>query len=446
MLEVTKEIRDQTFEHQQQQIEALEQQREAIQKESGSLQQQATEEQEHTYECGDTVYIVRNGSYLKVGSTQDMNICRDSYVKYGGVDTEFLFTLRFHVSSVVENAVHNMLRAFALPDRPDWFNTDFEMVREAILAAHAIIDGSALVALEDKDAFYALLQKHNAIALQQSTPTPIEPEPPVELVASPLPAVLPPPPPVQAPVVDVSQIVVPERNHATDYARFLHECFESDSNSNTKTLLIQARYRAWSRSTGANFVEVLEYLANQGFTKGKIWDFETKESASAMVGLRMKPMPPFVMSDPPTDVEEFIRDECTILLTARVASKDIQTAFVDWKTRAVPNYQYSNVDKRALMTFLRKHFMKAVVHNGDRSQGGFYGLCLKGAELIGTHNKKSRRKPVYEFNPNTREVVCVYESCRHAAEALGTTEANISVACNNQRVIQGRYLSYVGTA
>jgi hypothetical protein len=397
------------------------------------------------YEFGDTVYVVRNdGPYLKVGSTQNMNTRRDSYVAHGA-HTEILFTIRCNKCTVLEAAVHNMLRAFAIPDRPDWFDVDFELVRDTIILAHAIIDKTALVALEDKESFRNLLKVYNDVASQQHIPEPSEPEPPrSELAAAPPPRDVIPPPPPQTREINVSQVVVPERNDATDYARFFEECFEIDPDSKTSTLLVQARYRAWSRSTRANYIPALEYLAGRGFSKGKVYDPDLKMTTLVMQGIRMKPVPMLEnLMNPQTDVERFIHDDCSVVLTGRVGSKDIQAAFTEWKQRTGnSNYELTKEDKQDLMKFLDAHFMRAIVHNGTRTKGGFYGLCLKGTEHIGTHNKKSRRKVVYEYDPVTKAILNTYESCRDAAEALGTTEANVSIACNNQRMLHGKCLAY----
>lgn len=66
------------------------------------LQQQVAKKQKEKYEYGDTVYIVRNGGpYLKVGSTQNMNSRRSSYLSHGA-ETEVLYTIRCNKCTVLE--------------------------------------------------------------------------------------------------------------------------------------------------------------------------------------------------------------------------------------------------------------------------------------------------------------------------------------------------------
>ena len=454
----------------EQRVQLIQHNNRALQSEVETLAVQVQKKIQKAYEYGDTVYIAK-GRYMsivyhKVGSTVDMNSREKGYGSHT-IDVEIMYTVRCHRRKILEDVVHEVLRAHTIAGKADCFDLPFEVVKEVVEAAQTFLDGTALVCQKVVD--IGLSSKLSAIlAIQDASSSAIdadagevilaldeipsegsdaadeEPEPEsdydtdemAELELEPdLPAEIAPAAPVQ--IGDV--IYVPPKNDPSNFDGFVEECFIKGQGTSTITD-IQSRFRLWARAKRTKSKELEAHLKTAGYIKTLTYDPVDRTSNIAYRGLVMKPMPAISVPDQPDEIYDFLLEECTLIVSGRVASVDIKKAFEEWKQKnGDPSYIMTGPDKTRMNKVLNKEFLPGVYHTGERMRGGYAGVCLKGNEHIGRRKNLGNRKQIAEVDPITKTVLGIYDSATIACQELNLHAAGLSLAINNNTHTQGRY-------
>ena len=242
-----------------------------------------------------------------------------------------------------------------------------------------------------------------------------------------------PGPAVGQPVSNTDRM--PAVNDPEDYPKFMQDCFTIDVNGACRMVDIFARFRLWSRATSIRSSALAEYLNASNFPQRLIYDATDTSNATGYGGISMKPLPAVEKPDVQSDAYDFLVDKCAVIVSGRLATAELYAAYVAWK-RGVTGGEYELVlsDKRALNALFNKEFLPSVVHTGARTQGGFYGVCLKGQEAVGQRKNSTNRKKVAVFDPATKAVIQVYESATHAAKELGVSAPSVSIAISGKKM------------
>lgn len=387
------------------------------------------------YSVGDTVYIVKERgipNLYKVGCSENMNSREMSYFCHSN-QCVIVYTRRCKDRKFLEKAVHNRFESYRYNDRTEWFQVPFEVLRKAIediqillegeLCPYFTFDASALeesnVERQDEEPIVIVEQQQEAtcsveddVVLQEQSD---EEDTPCGVITTE--TILPP---------------------APEFARFLQECYDVVEGYKASWVEMGARFRLWMRSTHNYRDELANYLQEQGYKETFIFDEKTKTNSIAYSGLRMKPIPAFVLKRNSTEVERFLFATCRPTVTGRATIKQLREAFLQWKCSQDAEYNKVTLqDQKAIKEYCNKHFLASTVHDGTRIRFGYYGLCLKGSEKVGRKTKPNNRKGVEQVHPISGEVVGTYDSITHAAKEIGVTIAAISVAISANKHCKG---------
>jgi hypothetical protein len=435
---------------------------------------QKVERRKKFYSAGDTVYIVREYSapnLYKIGSTNNMISRSSQYYTHSVGSVAIVYTRRCTDCRLIERVTHRRLFSFMYDMRPDWFQASFETIRDKLEETIMFVEGELspdVTVDEEALAKPTLYARPDPAIDEAAVPAPelTDPSSALAAAAAALELVSLPKPerptvsqraaPIARPCVKPAAVLPPEPEPELpplleppppDFARFIEECYDHDADGKAVWIELTARYRLWSRNT-QNVRDALgKYLDDAGYRMTYSYDRRTRVNAHAIAGLRMKPLPGFEVTEASSEVERFLHDECVCTVTARATILQLHGAFITWKnkkclrpceTRERSSLdKLSAADKRALSEYCNRRFVPATVHDGARIRGGYYGLCLRGNEMVGVRTKHGLRKPVQQVDPSTQEVVRQYESVTEASKALRVTIARLSVAISGSRICNG---------
>jgi phage anti-repressor protein len=351
------------------------------------------------YELGDCVYILKDTSkenIYKVGETENLNT-RDSNYNANGITSKFVYIKRCKNRKVLESAVHLKLDKYNYDNRKDWFEIDFETIRNAIDELQLMLDG--------EEGKYEIIDD---ILVEENIPK--APAPPIEEVI----------------------------NKPSDYERFIEDCFIIDENEQTSWLDINSRYKLWSKCTDAFKDNLNDYMINKGFKKSYIYDKNIKTNALAYSGLKMKALPDFTINEDSSEIEKFVYKYFVPVITGRVASKDVFAKYIEWRQETDKNYTHLHKnDKKEINAYFQNKFYNTVVHNGERNRLGFFGLSFKGKENIGKRVNIGNRKCIEKVKIDNNEIVEVYDSITQASKEEGVSVGAMSTIITNRKISNG---------
>jgi phage anti-repressor protein len=446
------------------------------------------------YEFGDTVYIVKEGNLFKVGSAANMNNREDNYFCHSNL-AKVVYAKRCHNRKILEDVMHHKFTNFIYNNRKDWFiGVEFEALKKAMDDFQLLLDNETSTYTIDIEAlnddknnkiFYQepgyiftddkqvddILIKHivpinvcdvapyipnNQVTsidvkdtntnINKVSCTPIPSGPfttkSSTIGSSPSPSTNESSPSTNdassSTTEDPPTIISPLPDIPPDFDGFLRECFVLNEDVKTSWVEIGAKYKLWSRSLEQVKNALFEYLKQKSFKDTFLYREDTKSNCIAFQGLEMIPIKPLEISDTSTEIERFVYDTCVNNVTGRVASKDIQERFVEWKNASKGDYlNLVKDDKQKLSGFFNNNFLPATVHNGERMRFGYYGVSLKGTEDVGTKPKWGNRKSINMVHPHTGDIVRTYESITHASKELGVTISAVSIAISGRKICKG---------
>lgn len=351
------------------------------------------------FEVGDNVYIVKDFTQedvYKVGSTNNLNTRNDAYYSHNSSkgNCRIIYSRKCKDRNVLEKVVHHKLKQYSYDYRHDWFNTDFDTIRNCIDLAQLTLDEEDL-----------------GFKLESISPTEVEEE-------------------------EVNPL---EINNPNDFQKFIDECCKKENESvGTTWIEINSKYRLWARATSNNYKEALNaYLYNNGFKKGSIYDEKTKTNSQAFYGISIIQENPIILPESPSEIEKFIYQNFKSLVTGRVSSMDIFNKFIEYKNEYDPEYTKLLLeDKRKITDYFQKHFFGSLIHDGDRRRYGYYGVSLLGevSESIGKRINLGNRKGVQQIDPITNEVIKSYKSITEACASLGIQISKLSNAIKSRKI------------
>jgi phage anti-repressor protein len=375
------------------------------------------------YTLGDHVYIVKDftkENVYKVGSTENLNAREHAYYTHSSSknNCRIIYTKQCKSKTVLEKAAHHKLREYIHNERHDWFHVDFEKIRTIIEDLQLTLDGESLpFTIDDfmKNEDTENKDDSSEQVNENDTNTENEEENTEELQTS---------------------------NDPLNFDKFIEECCViEDKDVKTSWIEINSKYRLWARATKADFKEQLSaYLYNCGFKKGYVYDEASKCNAHAFIGISIIPVDPIQLSENPSEIEKFIHDNFKAIVTGRVSSKSIFAAWMEYKERLNQSYNKLQLkDKRSINAYFQKHFFGALIHDGDRIRFGFYGVALIGGktEAIGKRINIGNRKKVHQINPETGEIVRIYESLTETSAILGIGIPKLSAAITHNKICNG---------
>ena len=217
-----------------------------------------------------------------------------------------------------------------------------------------------------------------------------------------------------------------------NFARFLEECCETDPDSKACWLELGSRCRLFFRSTQPFKEQLAAFLKDRGHKETHIYDESTRTNFAAYTGLKMKPLPPFQITESSSEIERFVYDTCTPNATGRITCKDLESAYETWKQDKL-----TKETKKLMNDFFNTNFLGSIVHDGTRTRFGFYGVSLKGQEHVGLKMKNKNRHVVEQLDAETMTLVKTYDSITHAAAEMGASVALISKAISGAKRCNG---------
>lgn len=352
------------------------------------------------YQVGECIYVIKETSkdnIYKVGQTSNLNT-RDSAYHNTNLTSKLIYIKYCKDSKFLETLIHKKLKNYIYNNEREWFEHDFNSIKNIIDESQLFVDG--------EEGKYEIFD-HNVV--EENISKPLDPPPLQEVI-----------------------------NRPADYDRFIEECFILDENEKASWLDINSRYRLWSKCTDAFKQNLNDYMVKRGFKTCFYYDKETKTSATAYSGLKLIPLPEFTINDNSTDIEKFVYNYFTPVITGRVASKDIFAKYIEW--RQINDKGYDRLhknDKKEINAYFQTHFYGTVVHNGDRNRFGFYGLSLKGKENIGRRVNKGNRVKIEKIKIDTDEIVHTYDSITQAANQEEIGIGAMSAIITHRKISNG---------
>jgi prophage antirepressor-like protein len=412
-----------------------------------------TKQVRRDYECGETVYILKNiglKNVYKIGSSLNMN-SRESSYECHSMTSKVVYTRRCKNQKILEDAMHHKFIKYQVQNKKDWFKIDFETLRKTLDELQLMLDGEAsnfaffeeVLKMTPKDIDEENETKEEDIttytestdkSLKNITSKDYNKIPDSEFV-------------YQNEIIEIDNkieeevpwILPEETSHKISYNfdKFIKECFTIKKEAKTSAIMIKSLYRLWSKNKDYVINPLEDYLKENGFTKCYTYDTETKCNDKGYLGLEIIPLEPFKISKNSTEIERFLFDTCIKNISGRLTVKEISEAFVEWKQQFDKNYTYyKHKDRGKINDYLNKEFLASVVHDGTRCRFGYYGLSLKNQKDIGKRVNKGNRKIVEQLHPNTNEVLNTFDSITHCANETKSGIASISLAIKNKVIFK----------
>jgi hypothetical protein len=222
-----------------------------------------------------------------------------------------------------------------------------------------------------------------------------------------------------------------------DFSKFIAECYDLDRDAKALWVEMGARFRLWLRSKDQMRDQLATYLSDNGYRRGNMYDEATKTNPIAYSGLRMKPLPPFVVTNTSTEIERFAYETCVPIATGRVTLKALADKYAEWSSESIAR---QGPAKKAIKSFFQTHFLaSSAVHDGTRNRPGYYGVSLKAdaAAGVGMKMKPGNCKVVEQCDAGTLAVIRTYASITHAAAEMGSSISAISVAISTNTSFKG---------
>uniref|UniRef100_A0A6C0KUI2 MSV199 domain-containing protein n=1 Tax=viral metagenome TaxID=1070528 RepID=A0A6C0KUI2_9ZZZZ len=367
------------------------------------------------HELGHVVYIVKDftqENVYKVGSTENLNTREYAYHSHNSSrnNCRIIYTKRCKDKNVLEKTVHFKLRDYIHDNRHDWFKTDFEKIRKIIDKSQIHLDDEEMPFTIDENAFNTNIEETHSSTESEN-----------------------------------EESIIPETHNITnplDFERFIEECcIIEDKDVCTSWIDINSKYRLWARATRNNYKEQLSaYLYNKGFSKGLMYDPDTKCNSQAFYGISIIPVEPIKLSENPTEIERFIFNNFKAIVTGRVSKKDIFAKYIELKNKDDPLYtKILHKDKKVINSYFEKHFLGTEIHDGQRIRFGFYGVSLIGtaSEAIGKRINMGNRNKIEQISNETGEVIKIFDSMTEACAILGLTINKLSTCCTHKKEYNG---------
>lgn len=389
------------------------------------------------YELGETVYIFQQDpdkNIYKAGSGGNMNTRDDSYYchNYTG---EIVYTKKCNNKKLLEDVVHHILQNFAL-DRKDWFEINFEIIKEVLDCSHDFLDKMVLLCSPENNSEIIktfkdqIPQTLNISKSKELSPKKIK-EPVKEFIKY---------QEIEKPIAEIPNVPEKEMFHIDkNFDKFIKECFSINKDKASSLIEITSRYRLWSRSKNEFKNSLVEYLNSKNFREVLIYDPITKCNLTCHQGIELIPLPTFILTNKSSEIEKFLFENCVNSITGRISSKELFETYFNWKNQNDPSYtKLTNDDKKGVNSYLNKNYFGSTVYTGERIRFGFYGLCLKNkeSESVGTKQKPKNRKIIQQLNMNN-EIVHEYVSITQAAHENNISISRMSVIISNSHIHKG---------
>jgi len=225
-----------------------------------------------------------------------------------------------------------------------------------------------------------------------------------------------------------------------DFDRFIDQCFVKGADSTAFSADVFGAHRLWGRCCMKTTHDALYKYMKANFKSVKVFDPVTTAKLASFKGVALKPIA-FEMDEPESDIDRFIRDECKMSYSARVAGKVLFEAFEKWKrTTSDPDYTLTASEKKRVDGAFGTKFLVSNVFNGKQSVLGYFGVCLKDdTSFTGLKLANALKKKVAKVDITTKQVVDTYESLTAAAAVIGKSPCYVSMDIRFQRPV-GNYL------
>ena len=391
------------------------------------------------FERGDKVYIIEDvyvdeitgqvKFVYKVGFSANMTNRMQTY-STTRFNTGFKCEFMSSNGRLLESVAQHMLRKYIDPSKKEWFHTSLEIVTKAINLAQLLIeDVMSENTTQDEDAKMLdeasafLKSRINEKSLDESGQKTYDTTQSSEL-------------PAENNTVKEKEEKQPPKilrkdNKANVDAKasvqnFLKDCCIIEDGCIEKSMNITSRFRLWAKRqlVASERTELFAYLSDN-FDRSTIWNDEAKTDQVAFKGIRLNDSQIYTPSDPPNELDEFIRDRCIVSPGARAPLHSIFEELMEWKRETGKECSLSNKkEHRKMSTYLYKFFVPvsgAFIYHNSRESGGIYGITLKSnpaIEQAHTSQGLNKRKKVYKIDPSSNEVLHVYGSLTELGKEL----------------------------
>ena len=365
------------------------------------------EETVYIREDFDTNNILSDGSFAKVykvGKTEDMNIRNDQYATSNFKET-LMFTIPCNNCRILETVSHHMLRKFKDINKPEWFHTTFEVVKNAVLTAQKVIDCAIAPDMDDT----RIIQKLQEIQTIIPDIKPEESTKHPEIVEKYM-------------KQEQEKITEPEKEPDTKICtldlikEFINDCciLDDDEKLNEKAINLNACLRLWlKRSATRTELQVLSSYLKETFLKTRVFNSSNNADQLAYKGIKLKTFVYWKPSEPSIFFDDFIAEECILEYGARVVVSDIEEEYENWRNQKGMEKIKPRIRNKELHDYLKQFFVKVngsmSVRNQIQNQSGYFGLTLKKDPVIensyGTSSSDKRTRAILQINPTTKEIV-----------------------------------------
>jgi prophage antirepressor-like protein len=230
----------------------------------------------------------------------------------------------------------------------------------------------------------------------------------------------------------------PYNEMTTKFDSYVEECCVFGTFFEVSAKDIEGQFRLWARSVDKETFHALkDYLQ----TRFKYVRLPLSVNANNVVygyrGLKLKEIPPFTLSCPPSDHEVFLMHACIFSPSAKVIMNNLLNEYEKWGVSID-----KSINTKDLKDYLKNssRILVSNVWNGNENGQGYYGLGMKKDEII-NQTTSSTGKKVTKRSTNG-DVVATWTTIAKAAQDEGLPTAKLSRVIKNETIINGfRYTS-----
>ena len=366
-------------------------------------------------EMCDVVYLYQESiDVIKVGESCNA-LRREGDHRSSTSNSRVVYTKKCTNHKLLEKVVHHILDQYRIDLKREWFKVSFEIAKEALDCAQLFLDG-----LVDKcDTIHSknLFEQFNTI-IQELDETPRVMNELLEESED------------ESDEEEEEEFVpnIKGSNEPLDFDKFIDECCEKGDKLTVFSVDVFGAHRLWGRCCSKPTKDAFYKYLIEKYKRAKIFDPKTQSTLASYRGISLKPIT-YLKDNPPSDIDSFIEEKCSIGYSLRVSTKNICAAFEKWKNETSdPDYKMCTIEKKRIDGAFSTKFVPACVFTGKQGDYGYFCVELKDApSTVGLKLAPTMKKPVIKIDMRTNQIVERYDSLTAAAKVIGKSPCYVSV-------------------
>ena len=365
-------------------------------------------------EPGDTIYLVENQNFIKIGKTKNIKHRETNYVN------EVFYIKKCYNCDLTERAIHHILDKFRIENDKEYFDITKEL---AIYTVDIVCDFLDKFINYSEELPKSNIKENLIRSLELIKNTSNEKKPIIDTDCE-----------------TASKIIIPTITNSANIDQFINDCCELNEEYYTTKYDLLGAFRLWCKSEINREKQklLIEYMNKHFKYKDKfISDYGSR--FCVYVGIKPKKLEFKIESENPTKFEEFFIEKCDINYTFSIRYADCINAYKDWLIKKYPNHTCSTNEEIDIKSYVNKKFMfgKININGGKDGKGvvGIWGFKLKSMDLPCFALIGRKAKQVYVIEIESGSILYTFNSATMAAAKMNIHSRTLSDYIRFKRIV-----------